>query len=1766
MKYLLFFVSCSLLASYFEPKKLEHKAEVEGYGYKTANLLELKNLFQKETQFKVPEFIGIPSPIIQKLLSEADLDLPKIWDRIIQRQDIASQTLGYALETKILPQHFLDPCLELAKQIKTRFANLSSAHLPELQAFLEKAKQNNWRLMIRSTGKEDTDKLANAGGNLSVGNVSPDLKTVLKAIGQVIASYFEERSLSQRLSAGDRALFDLPLTPVLIQRMIGEELNGASKAEKIPVGCVLYTEETAARLGNLYTLQCAYGHNEGVVESLVPLDTYYVQHSGDIQSILKRKTKRIVPMLENNIFGLEELNNPKEIQNKAALNKQAIALVSQAGKSIDDYYQKRMDIELVYEPWTQIVYVVQARPLVIPDSAQQPSYLTEVTSFTHQEVVPITSINPGDSAILRIQEKTQIITAKSLEAALAIYQVPSFNRPSVKAIIVTDQADPTSHAAAVFRGDSKLIFVTERFSTLESWLKANPLNLMIDTQRGLILNLHNKTWRQENLRNLFEKRVLKFGWLNYPLPLRVSVGAHQPQYCLAPQMRPETFFGEITCLNNRLENQVRELNKLTEKTKNQANCDSNKAGCLEQKALATQVLPKLENLNTHAHELMQQIRANPNQDLPELLSLFPKRFLESLVSQPAKSHIADAYSVASVKAEYAQGHNFIENTLKPLLKSQILSENILRDPELFRIAQLGHQASLTDKTTQRFLRFVDQTQDRTQLIKLVDNLEALQILPMWLNGLFMTATEEADQTEHAQGLLKKPYEWPLIKPGYGLSNAHTDKLLVGFETEYNTSKSYLEALQSKKAQMASYNLSKWSEPKAFSKTRADFQKKFETYFSSKRFLNFKTPLEKISAVSSMEQYVELFDQSIKTLKSRTDSEKVEQFKIRIQDYLNLLKTWAPKAPKKLITYHQAWELETYLTRVQDLLSAKNELQDTDLLPSQNFSVFSAALGAGTAFERHFPENLEDFFTLVHQSLNTCMGAWNTEALGNLILPADFERTWNTLKNSGGFPLYLTGIRVGNGFITYSINMPLQNHSGKLELNYHTRTDSTNLTFYFLSDARERWSLIRDYTLLKSEEFKITVSNILPDFNDIQFTLESINLSPKFPVGAFKNDLANLTFTGRTREIIQKLREKYSLSYLEDWAFRHEALGLTKALSNDRFDETKKFALKMALKGSQSLVPLTQAVSVRILAAIISNNFATSEALALLQQLNTSTNPNLQRELFFLAKALVIQRIGLSEIERIAKQNITSNNSILKAYALDIYAELAVQEEYRIPALKAAEESISNQDPMISSATNLVFYVLITYNFGIESGFKLAKTEITSPLPEARQSATQLLRALINQNVKIQEITSLAKELLQSDSASLKISALSIYLALAQKNLETPECLRAANLLAYNPDPNIQAKALEIFSNLIKNRIGIEEAKRAIEHASSSTNENILSLIEMIVRSISDSDPQWELALAEKLGSRSETGALLTAINLLSPLVYQKTGLELALKVAQKAINSSDIALQRKGLDLLCRLVKQDTGLPEALAVTQKFSNSIAPSIQSARLNLLVALASRNIAIPETLRTLQKIIDTGNSNQQASALSSFGSLAENDIFLEEALAATQKLAKSTDSYLQNHRLDLLGILVGKNIGIPEALQAAQQGIANSDPSRQRSALSLLNTLVGKDIGIQEALGATQKLAESKDSYLQEDRLNLLSSLAQKGVGIKEAFKAIQKNLQNPELQRAASYALNGVLGSCSVKDPEPICTEAILATEKLIAEGNTQVSQWRVDEAKRYQNQ
>ena len=252
--------------------QLNSLALEKGYGYKAANLLLLRSLCDqlntkaKHVEFCVPDFFPLSSKRIKDFLRK---ELPKLdnftkdFSRCFKEQELkAFISEKTPLELNSLAKIELIKMQEAILEAFNKKRFFSDAELFCLSRFREKY------VIIRSSGKEDSDELANAGGNLSLPFLEKKEKTLRKALAEVIASYFSEKSIKQRLLAKDTSLFtEAPFLPALIQEMILEDEK--ARDDQVPRSGVILSYEPGKDT-SISLIQAAFGSNEGVVWTKLP--------------------------------------------------------------------------------------------------------------------------------------------------------------------------------------------------------------------------------------------------------------------------------------------------------------------------------------------------------------------------------------------------------------------------------------------------------------------------------------------------------------------------------------------------------------------------------------------------------------------------------------------------------------------------------------------------------------------------------------------------------------------------------------------------------------------------------------------------------------------------------------------------------------------------------------------------------------------------------------------------------------------------------------------------------------------------------------------------------------------------------------------------------------------------------------------------------------------------------------------------------------------------------------------------------------------------------------------------------------------------------------------------------------------------------------------------------------------------------------------------------------------------------------------------------
>ena len=211
-----------------------------------------KTLKELGFSITISELSGVPNNQIKNLLNKNGLNISHRWDQILEKY-INENEIQKTFETKAFSPQFIQETEKLAKEIINTFNSMaqkieneieqnnkswnplkwgksSSTYLnKDLKDFIKLANKNNWKLMVRTSTN-----------NYRELSIKPIEANILRAMGKVVASYVQQKSLNQRLEVGDKTIFDSPFTPVVIQQM---ELNTRNVFKLPPEKAYEYIKE-----------------------------------------------------------------------------------------------------------------------------------------------------------------------------------------------------------------------------------------------------------------------------------------------------------------------------------------------------------------------------------------------------------------------------------------------------------------------------------------------------------------------------------------------------------------------------------------------------------------------------------------------------------------------------------------------------------------------------------------------------------------------------------------------------------------------------------------------------------------------------------------------------------------------------------------------------------------------------------------------------------------------------------------------------------------------------------------------------------------------------------------------------------------------------------------------------------------------------------------------------------------------------------------------------------------------------------------------------------------------------------------------------------------------------------------------------------------------------------------------------------------------------------------------------------------------------------
>ncbi|MFC3909898.1 PEP/pyruvate-binding domain-containing protein [Legionella dresdenensis] len=1023
------------------------------HGNKTKNLSILQDLLKGEEKLYVPDFIGLAHDDICSHLKRFGLDIEVRWQAIA---DAMSK-----------PEVLNDQTKELLKILSSDIRACLSTH-----PIQELALPKGARLMVRSTGKEDSKEIANAGGNESVANVVPDINSVSNAIAEVLCSYLGEKSLLQRQLAHDD-ISTPPFIPILIQTMIGSESDITD--DKIVKSGVAYSNNSGT------FIQIAPGHGELIVNSKGAVDSYWYTKNHVVIADIVNKPVRMVPQTDGNA-GLKTIPNSHSLAKAPSIPPAVVERLAKCADKINRHYGMPMDIEFVYVPEHDAIYIVQARPIVNAPNLAQPSALhpnlIEQGKEKQAWLAGHSIVPPGNALPLaHVREVTKaddvfIIKKMNNDALKQCIELARDNR--VKVVVVEQLLADISHEAAIINGAGlpliQISNTAELSKALDTVAEANPL--YFDRQRNGFL-LASKLEKIVLDRNEWIQPGLIASSLDSnstPLPIGINPHVSVDLTVLTDKRTP---LAELIVRVRNPEIAIAEpaVNELLAHFYALMGNDHSRKTTTNEARIACQtVLTNLsEANNVQAGRAIAQLLRYAFQINKKLDTQSSHRAFQNLVLVAADYYEARHAEPGQEQAEYLldlakkiEGLIFGKGrpedfgySLHALLEERKLQESIAKQCQrLFgqNYQQLTAAQKVMLVTLIPFNIYFLNANDKTAWSTFCFNIVKQGLTTADELLQFLLRLQEEKLLEAAACLIVLP--------------AITADSPVDYNELINQLSSFVEF---KSTQLATHysaindfenQISLWGE-KGLSHDMF-IQRLNELKQLGVSVLKLKKTGHEQYLISQLKfKYIELLDNSIKALKANSAlpvSDKIDRFTEMLKIYKISMETLVRcdidqatfqklRNTDVILTDNEPktpWERINAISLKFDTLLKQNNFGEDQLLSSGEFSVDAAIINTAGSFKRAFIDmrlTLEDFFTFFHQE---CLACIETETNPYLIkterLPEHIQQVVNSLDNMywlnrEGKTSKATLLQSEFNFpdLTYSYNMPLRNHAAKFDI-------------------------------------------------------------------------------------------------------------------------------------------------------------------------------------------------------------------------------------------------------------------------------------------------------------------------------------------------------------------------------------------------------------------------------------------------------------------------------------------------------------------------------------------------------------------------------------------------------------------------------------------------------------------------------------------------------------------------------------------------------------
>lgn len=1075
--------------------------ESREFGNKHARLEELSQIISKIILpgVEVPLPHGISSKQVETFLQKTASEVFTEWEELgqyfstFQKENPCTTPSDFLLLPQVKEKLFR---IKLAIEAAFHRASEDQQLFPdseEMGEWLRTLEQSDRHIMVRSSGAEDSGKTANAGGNVSVAYVKPELKELYIALGAVVSSYFSEGSLKNRLDAQENPFSSAVHLAVTTQELIGEQVSEAvTNPENIPVSAVLFTNEpifVCKEKFHIMSISATFGHGEGVVGAAgVNSDTFLILRSTKhperlyILEDLRSKPIRLAPRYDSSTKKTEltKVSNPQELANKPALDHRMLARIFHLGITVENAYKGcPMDMEIVVKDGK--IYPVQARPVNRP--AAHPSFLNLNTIKTegHDEVArgvkeqhKIEPFLAGLAEAAIINSAEEILIAENLDHAEKMVKLGKH-----KLVIIREEEPTNSHPVVNFNGMGIPVMYSENHEKLTELAikvsKDTPLVACVQT--GQLVLLDAQLTKPEE--------VISEGYTIHPARVIISVNHQKLDTPYISKREIPQEVKNLLMQIRALESRNRGLAALSELKQHGFLSEVGRqrrllAGRVEKlqrlgrpSVRATQLIHSLESLEGAITRAFSELKATLKADNAERLHpLFHMKVIEALLQQnPSRSglgslsviNMEDHLSAARKVLDYEESFNFPPHFSEELLDGACTMT--MEQEELWKnfLSNLEHSCESKDLSYEEITKFKEN----------LNHLREMGIMPLWMARFFLPVVGRNElDSKSAAALLRL------------LNNDFTSesKKIIGDNCNILQEIHSLQDNLDIFADPAKFDIG-WKQLKNIQNSLACIPKGL-----NKQKLDAMIPLGRISTYQVMREYINLFDSAIKQMKASTaytEKEKVELFSKMLQEYYELLHGLVTLSGSKL-EYHHNWPLDKYMNKISEIM------KETDMSPDQlrpsGFSVSSAILGPGTAFERSLPKTKEDLFSLIHQNLLVSIQVLlNDEMKDKTVLPPSMQQAMEAVAEvltAGEVPYYdrmfeMKAAQVeGYTFLADKVivhyNYPMRNHSATFDLTYDKNSGECVYTGKFVGESRNRWEAIANMErfLDAADELKI----------------------------------------------------------------------------------------------------------------------------------------------------------------------------------------------------------------------------------------------------------------------------------------------------------------------------------------------------------------------------------------------------------------------------------------------------------------------------------------------------------------------------------------------------------------------------------------------------------------------------------------------------------------------------------------------------------------------